>query len=106
MIAPPSRNTYIALARSAAEGRTGIPAAQWEIAHASPRAWSSGALGLPEPGRAYTAALVNGYFVVLKNGDQILRFHCGYAHAKFAGEGLTGADFGRVTPPEADGLAS
>lgn len=36
--------------------------------------WNDGSLGCPEPGTAYTQALVNGYWVVLRAGDRELDY--------------------------------
>ena len=37
--------------------------------------WSDGSLGCPEPGMAYTQALVPGYRVVVEAGDVEMSFH-------------------------------
>ena len=37
--------------------------------------WSDGSLGCPEPGMAYTQALVPGYRVVVEAGDGEMSFH-------------------------------
>jgi hypothetical protein len=37
--------------------------------------WPDGALGCPQPGGMYTQALVEGYRVVLRAGDEELHFH-------------------------------
>lgn len=39
--------------------------------------WRSGALGCPQPGLAYTDALVPGFRVCIKVGEQLLRYHAG-----------------------------
>ena len=36
--------------------------------------WNDGSLGCPKPGTMYTQALVNGYWVVVKVGDQTYDF--------------------------------
>ena len=37
--------------------------------------WSDGALGCPEPGRAYTQALVPGWQIRLRAGTEVLDYH-------------------------------
>jgi hypothetical protein len=43
---------------------------QVAIARAESVVWSDGSLGCPEPGMAYTQALVNGYWVVIDAAGQ------------------------------------
>lgn len=37
--------------------------------------WSDGSLGCPEPGQVYTQALVPGFWLVLRAGEQDFDFH-------------------------------
>ena len=40
-----------------------------EVVSAEPVRWNDGSLGCPEPGRAYTQSLVDGYRVIVRVGD-------------------------------------
>jgi hypothetical protein len=46
--------------------RTGADPATVEVVEAAEREWSDGSLGCPEPGMAYTQAIVDGYQVVVE----------------------------------------
>jgi hypothetical protein len=37
--------------------------------------WPDGSLGCPQPGRAYTQALVRGYRIQIVAGDRTLEYH-------------------------------
>ena len=37
--------------------------------------WSDGSLGCPQPDRVYTQALVPGYRVLVRAGEQLLDYH-------------------------------
>lgn len=39
--------------------------------------WANGAVGCPEEGMMYTQALVDGYFILLRAGDQDWPYHAG-----------------------------
>ena len=52
---------------------------QLVIVRAQSVIWGDGSLGCPEPGMMYTQALVNGYWVVIKAGDQMYDFRVGRA---------------------------
>jgi hypothetical protein len=41
--------------------------------------WNDGSLGCPEPGMFYTQALVDGYHVILRAGDEELDYRVGAA---------------------------
>jgi len=43
---------------------------QLVIVRAQPVVWNDGSLGCPEPGKMYTQALVNGYWVVIEAAGQ------------------------------------
>jgi hypothetical protein len=58
-----------------AQSRTGVDAAQITVVSARAVTWSDGSLGCPEPGQMYTQALVPGYQVVLRAGDEVLDYH-------------------------------
>jgi hypothetical protein len=55
--------------------RAGVPATQVAVAGATAREWGDGSLGCPEPGRAYTQAIVPGYLIVLTAGGQRFEYH-------------------------------
>jgi hypothetical protein len=42
---------------------------------AEERQWSDGALGCPEPGQAYTQAIVDGYQVIIDHNGQSFDYH-------------------------------
>jgi hypothetical protein len=50
---------------------------QLVIVRAEAVVWNDGSLGCPEPGMAYTQALVNGYWVVIKAAGQTYDFRVG-----------------------------
>lgn len=61
------------LVADAAE-RSGVEPAAVEVVQAEFVTWSDGSLGCPEPGMSYTQALVDGYHVILKAGDDELDY--------------------------------
>jgi hypothetical protein len=50
---------------------------QLVIVRAQSVVWSDGSLGCPEPGMAYTQALVNGYWVIVEAAGQKYDFRVG-----------------------------
>lgn len=64
-----------AAARSDALHRTGLADAQVRVVSAEPVTWRDGSLGCPQPGMAYTEALVPGYRIRVLAGDQELDYH-------------------------------
>lgn len=54
-----------------------------EIDRAEFVTWRNGALGCPEPGSAYTQALVPGYRIVLRAGGERHHYHGGRDQAPF-----------------------
>ena len=50
---------------------------QVAIARAESVVWSDGSLGCPEPGMAYTQALVNGYWVIVEAAGKKYDFRVG-----------------------------
>jgi hypothetical protein len=58
-----------------AADRAGVDVSEARIATAEAVTWSDGSLGCPEPGMAYTQALVPGYRVVVEAGGEELHFH-------------------------------
>jgi hypothetical protein len=51
-----------------------VPPQQLVIVRADAVVWNDGSLGCPEPGMAYTQALINGYWVLIKAGEQTYDF--------------------------------
>lgn len=60
-----------------AAGDTGVPEGEIMIVTAESVTWSDGSLGCPEPGMAYTQALVPGYRVVLDVAGEEIHYHAG-----------------------------
>ena len=58
-----------------ASRRTGRPVAELGVASAESVVWADGSLGCPQPGMAYTMALVPGYRVRIRAGDELLDYH-------------------------------
>ena len=61
---------------AAAEG-AGLAREDLEVIRAEQVTWPDGSLGCPEPGMAYTQALVDGYHVVIVAGDEELDYRVG-----------------------------
>lgn len=70
-----SDSREVTLARTDAAERTGVAEDDIELEELSMVTWSDGALGCPEPGMAYTQALVDGYRIVLDAAGQQLVYH-------------------------------
>jgi hypothetical protein len=62
-------------ARKDAVSRVGVPANAITVQSALRVTWRDGSLGCPEPGVQYTQALVPGWRVILRAGDQTLDYH-------------------------------
>ena len=62
-------------ARADAARRTGLPLAEVRVVSAESVTWRNGSLGCPEPGMAYTDALVPGYRIRVAAGTQELDYH-------------------------------
>lgn len=56
--------------RELASDEAGIPLEEFDVDIAAQVTWSDGSLGCPQPGQAYTQALVDGYWVVLSHGGE------------------------------------
>ena len=54
--------------------RTSLPVEDLVVEGAWRRTWSDGALGCPQPGMYYTQALVPGWQVILRAGEQTLDY--------------------------------
>jgi hypothetical protein len=57
--------------------RTKIDRTRLTVLSAGSVTWSDGSLGCPEPGKAYTQALVPGYRIRIQAGAEILDYHAG-----------------------------
>jgi len=57
-----------------ASRRTGVPVAALSVVESSPRTWRDGSLGCPEPGMSYTQALVPGWRLVIRAGEELLDY--------------------------------
>jgi len=55
--------------------RLGISADRVYLAAMEERDWTSGALGVEEPGQSYTQAITPGYRLVLETGDGLYEYH-------------------------------
>jgi len=60
-----------------ASERTGADAAEIDVVQAEAITWTDGSLGCPEPGMAYTQALVDGYHVIVAAGDTEVDYRVG-----------------------------
>ncbi len=67
----------IDIALSDAAGRSGLPASALVVVSAEAVTWGDGSLGCPSPGAFYTMALVPGYRVRIRAGDQVFDYHAG-----------------------------
>ena len=61
-----------------ASERTGATSEEIEVVSAEPAGWNDGSLGCPEPGQLYTQALVDGYRVIIRAGDQELDYRAAH----------------------------
>lgn len=64
-------------ARADAAQRSGLLPAQMQLVTAESVTWSDGGLGCPRKGLLYTQALVPGYRVKLKVGNEVWHYHAG-----------------------------
>jgi hypothetical protein len=58
-----------------AAARTGIARANLRVESAIGVTWPDGSLGCPQPGMNYTMALVPGYRIKVRAGEQVLDYH-------------------------------
>jgi hypothetical protein len=70
-----SLDSIVAAALEDAAGRTGLSADALVVLQAQAVVWRDGSLGCPEPGMAYTQALVPGFRVRIRAGEEILDYH-------------------------------
>jgi hypothetical protein len=55
--------------------RTGMDKASLKVESAEAVTWADGSLGCPQPGMSYTMALVPGYRIKVRAGEQVLDYH-------------------------------
>lgn len=73
----PPIDRIVQAARADAAKRSGLAASQLPLVAAESVTWSDGSLGCPKPGMLYTQALVPGYRVKLKVGNEVWDYHAG-----------------------------
>jgi hypothetical protein len=73
----PPIDRIVQAARADAAQRSGLVASQLPLVAAESVTWSDGSLGCPRKGMLYTQALVPGYRVKLKVGDEVWDYHAG-----------------------------
>jgi hypothetical protein len=61
--------------RADAAQRGRVPADQVQLISREPVTWRDGSLGCPEPDRGYTQALVPGYRIRVRAGEETLTYH-------------------------------
>jgi len=74
---PADLQAVIDAALADASGRTGLAPGRLKIASAQRVTWSDGSLGCPAPGMLYTQALVRGFRVQIRAGNDMLDYHAG-----------------------------
>jgi hypothetical protein len=71
----PQLQTMVQLAMTDAARRTKRDPSKLSVVMAEAVTWPDGALGCPQPGMAYTQALVPGYRIRIAAGDETLEYH-------------------------------
>jgi hypothetical protein len=61
--------------------RTGVERTDLEVLSAEAVTWSDGSLGCPQPGMMYTQALVPGFRIRVRAGEETLDYHAGRSGA-------------------------
>ena len=74
---PSQLDAVVQAARADAAQRSGVAPADLTLILAASVTWADGSLGCPRPGLLYTQALVPGYRVKLKVGNEVLDYHTG-----------------------------
>jgi hypothetical protein len=75
--------------------RAGVELEKISVIQAQELVWSDGSMGCPKPGVLYTHALVNGFQVTLKVGDQMYDYHASETGYYF----LCESDLPNISPP-------
>jgi hypothetical protein len=73
----------VAIARADLAERLGAAPETIELIEQSEVTWRDGSLGCPQPGMAYTQALVNGSRIVLRHGGVDYHYHSGRGRPPF-----------------------
>jgi hypothetical protein len=74
---PADMQRQIDAAIADASTRTGVASGSIKIVSAEAVTWSDGSLGCPQPGMAYTQALVPGYRIRIDAAGRSLDYHAG-----------------------------
>jgi hypothetical protein len=69
--------SLLSAALADASRRTGVPVDALTVVESSSRTWRDGSLGCPEPGMNYTQALVPGWRLVIRAGEDLLDYRIG-----------------------------
>ena len=85
--------------------RLGVEESEIGVTSAAAVTWPNGALGCPQPGMAYTQALVDGHQVVLEVGGRYFAYHAGSDAVPFLCHSIA-EDGGHSTPPAPPGTTS
>lgn len=72
---PPAHGDAVDGAVTDLAGNQGVDPSEVEVVSLEEVTWSDGSLGCPEPGMAYTQALVEGMRLVLAVGDEEFHYH-------------------------------
>jgi hypothetical protein len=73
----------VAVARADLARRIGVAQDEIEVVSVREVTWPDGAIGCPQPGMAYTQALVNGSQIILRHGRSDYHYHAGGARGPF-----------------------
>ncbi len=79
----PSLEKIVTQAKDDLAQRLAMDPGQIELVEAASVTWPDGSLGCPQPGMAYTQALVDGLLIRLRAGDRIYEYHSGAGRAPF-----------------------
>ena len=71
---PTLESVTVAVLADAAQ-RSGVDRESLEVESAQAVTWADGSLGCPQPGMSYTMALVPGYRIKVRAGEQVLDYH-------------------------------
>jgi hypothetical protein len=78
--------------------RTGVDRGSLKVESAQAVTWADGSLGCPQPGMNYTMALVPGYRIKVRAGEQVLDYHASErGYFLVCPAGMSGEPAGDVT---------
>ena len=72
-----SLDEVVTMVREDAARQAGVPLDDVLVTSAIAVTWPDGSIGCPQPGMAYTQALVPGYRILVRAGDRTLQYHAG-----------------------------